>query len=86
MRRDKKKPMGAVTFNHHVRAIRGFTRWAVATGRIPYCPLQSLARLNPKPERRHKRRSLSSEEYSKFLKTVKESLRVDKGKNWTFNG
>jgi integrase len=59
------KPRGGSARNRqkHLKAIRGFTRWLVATGRLPRDPLASLRGANPTKDRRHQRRMLLPEEW-----------------------
>ncbi len=56
------------TSNHYLRAIKGFTTWLVSNEKLNRDPLVSLSMLNVKTDRRHDRRPLSEEEFSRLIK------------------
>ena len=58
------------TSNHYLRAIKGFTRWLTINRRLTRNPLDSLSMLNARVDRRHDRRPLSSEEFSRLLRAA----------------
>lgn len=64
MRRDGRSIQ---TSNHYLRAIKQFTRWLVRDRRAPDDPLTHLAMLNVKVDRRHDRRALSIDEFSRLV-------------------
>ncbi len=55
------------TSNHYLRAIKQFSRWLVRDRRMPDDPLAHLAMLNVKTDRRHDRRALTADEFSRLI-------------------
>lgn len=55
------------TSNHHLRAVKQFTKWAVAGELLSEDPLRSLRPLNAKVDRRRVRRAFSAEELRRLL-------------------
>ena len=55
------------TSNHYLRAIKQFSRWLVRDRRMPDDPLSHLAMLNVKTDRRHDRRALTADEFSRLI-------------------
>ena len=55
------------TSNHYLRAIKQFSRWLVRDRRAPDDPLIHLAMLNVQVDRRHDRRALSPDEFSRLI-------------------
>ncbi len=60
------------TSNHYLRAIKNFTRWLVINRRLKSNPLDSLSMLNTRVDRRHDRRPLSQEEFTRLVKVSEE--------------
>lgn len=60
------------TSNHYLRAIKTFVRWLKRDGRLSKDPLEGVSMLNSATDRRHNRRSLSIEEFTR-LYTVTRS-------------
>jgi len=58
------------TSNHYLRAIKTFTRWLVINRRLKSNPLDGLSMLNARVDRRHDRRALSADEFSRLLKAA----------------
>ena len=50
------------TVHHHLRAIKQFSRWLRADGRLRDDPLAHLSGFNPATDRRHERRPLDADE------------------------
>ena len=63
--------MAIQTSNHHLRAIKQFSRWLVRDRRTNDDPLAHLAMLNPKLDRRHDRRALLPEEFTRLINAAK---------------
>ncbi|MBN2292321.1 MAG: tyrosine-type recombinase/integrase [Pirellulales bacterium] len=60
------------TSNHYLRAIKNFTRWLVNNKRLKSNPLDGLAMLNTCVDRRHDRRPLSQDEFSRLVKVAEK--------------
>jgi len=58
------------TSNHYLRAIKTFTRWLVVNRRLKSNPLDSLSMLNARVDRRHDRRPLSQEEFTRLIEVA----------------
>ncbi len=67
LRRDGRS---AQTYNHYLRAVKQFTRWLVRERRTVIDPLSHLSRVNTRTDRRHDRRSLSSDEFQRLVKAA----------------
>jgi excisionase family DNA binding protein len=66
------------TVNHYVAAVRSFCRWMVKPARrLPFNPLDGLAMLNVRTDRRHDRRELAAEELRRLLAAARSS-----GRSW----
>jgi integrase/recombinase XerD len=65
-----KEGLSVQTSNHYLRALKGFTRWLVINKRLRSNPLETLHMLNVRVDRRHDRRALSSEEFSRLLEAA----------------
>ena len=55
------------TRNHYLKSAKSFTRWLVRDRRTSMDALAHLSRLNVNTDRRHDRRALSPEEFSRLL-------------------
>ncbi len=55
------------TSNHYLRAIKCFTRWLTINRRLRSNPLDGLAMLNVRVDRRHDRRALSRDEFWRLV-------------------
>ena len=69
--------LGIQTSNHYLRAIKQFGRWLVRDRRINNDALAHLAMQNPKVDRRHDRRALSPEEFTRLINAAKAGPRVE---------
>jgi len=58
------------TTNHHLRAVKQFCKWAVASELLTEDPLRLLKPLNAKVDRRRERRAFSAEELRRLLDTT----------------
>ena len=56
------------TINHHVRAVKAFSRWLWKDGRAREHYLAHLATSNPEGDRRRKRRALNATEAARLIK------------------
>ena len=65
--------LGPKTYNHYAQAINSFCNWLVATKRLTFNPLVGLERMNAEVDVRHRRRALSSDEFSSLLTSAAES-------------
>ncbi len=61
---NKKRGGSARTRQKYLKAIGGFTRWLMATGRLPRDPLAAIRKPNPAKDRRYERRMLLPDEWS----------------------
>ncbi len=59
--------LSAQTANHHLRAIKEFSRWLVRDRRTGDDPLTHLSLLNVRSDRRHDRRALSDDEFARLV-------------------
>ena len=63
--------LSAGTSNAYLQAVKQFCRWMVQDGRANESPLEHLARINAKTDRRHDRRALEPDEMRQLLaKTI----------------
>jgi integrase len=58
---------GISTSNHYLTALKGFTRWLVRDGRMPFDPLASVTRLNPAADVRVIRCALPPEQFAALV-------------------
>jgi len=71
--------MSPATVNHHIRAIRGFTRWLMRTRRIGSNPLDTLTLVNAQGDVRRARRELTADELTRLLASSRRSPRSFRG-------
>jgi integrase len=64
LRRDGRS---AQTCNHYLKAVKTFSRWLVRNRRTPFDPLAHLSRFNVAADRRHDRRALSQDEFTRLV-------------------
>ena len=62
--------LGAETINHHVRAVKAFSRWLWKDGRAREHHLAHLATANPEADRRRRRRALTPEEAARLVQAA----------------
>lgn len=67
---DDKRGLSIQTSNHYLRAIKQFSRWLVRDWRAHDDPLVHLSMLNARIDRRHDRRALSVEEFSRLVEAA----------------
>ena len=58
---------GHATINHHLRAVKGFTRWLMTNHRLARDPLVGVKMLNVSTDRRRERRALDDDELARLL-------------------
>jgi integrase len=65
------------THNHHLKSIKAFTRWLIRDRRNPTDPLAHLSRLNVSTARRHDRRALTPDEFSRLIKAARTGGQIE---------
>ena len=68
--------LGAETINHHVRAVKAFSRWLWRDGRAREHHLAHLATSNPEGDRRRRRRALTPEEAARLVQAAERGPMV----------
>ncbi len=71
---------GPATMNHHLRAVKGFTRWLMTNHRLARDPLVGVKMLNVSTDRRRERRALDDDELARLLAAAgaNESVTITK--------
>ncbi len=64
--------LAAETLNHHVRAVKAFSRWLWRDGRAREHHLAHLATSNPESDRRRRRRALTHEEAARLVEAARQ--------------
>ncbi|HMN39649.1 MAG TPA: site-specific integrase [Phycisphaerales bacterium] len=67
---------GHATINHHLRAVKGFTRWLMTNHRLARDPLVGVKMLNVSTDRRRERRALDDDELARLLAAAAASESV----------
>ncbi len=67
----------AQTSNHYLKSAKTFTRWLVRNRRAPTDALAHLSKLNVNSDRRHDRRPLCEEEFSRLLDAARNGKRIE---------
>ncbi|MFO0915260.1 MAG: tyrosine-type recombinase/integrase [Pirellulales bacterium] len=65
------------TYNHYLKSMKQFTRWLVRDRRTPSDPLFHVSKLNTATDRRHDRRALSPEEFSRLMDSARTGPKVE---------
>ena len=65
------------TSNHYLRSIKQFSRWLVRDRRSSDDPLAHLAMMNSKVDRRHDRRALSPDEFSRLIEAAEQGPPIE---------
>jgi integrase len=68
--------LGQETINHHVRAVKAFSRWLHRDGRNREHALAYLATANPEADRRRQRRALTPEEAARLIRAAESGPTV----------
>ncbi len=75
----RREGMSVATSNHYLRAIKAFSAWLVRDRRTGQDVLKFLSILNAETDKRHRRRSITAEEFRTLLETTRASQRVFRG-------
>ncbi|NLX54392.1 MAG: tyrosine-type recombinase/integrase [Planctomycetaceae bacterium] len=67
----KRKGRSAQTCNHYLKSVKQFTRWLARDRRSPENVLEHLSRMNVRVDRRHDRRALTAEEFSRLIEAAR---------------
>lgn len=68
--------LGPETINHHVRAVKAFSRWLWRDGRAREHALAHLGTINPETDRRRVRRALIPEEAARLIRAAESGRDV----------
>jgi integrase/recombinase XerD len=68
--------LGAETINHHVRAVKAFSRWLWRDGRAREHHLAHLSISNPEGDRRRRRRALTPEVAARLVQAAERGPKV----------
>jgi integrase len=74
---EDERGLSAQTYNHYLRSAKQFTRWLVRDRRLPCDPLIHLSNINTSVDRRHDRRALSHEEFSRLVDAARRGKRIE---------
>lgn len=66
----KRQGRSAQTCNHYLKSAKQFTRWLVRDRRSPENVLEHLSRMNVRVDRRHDRRALLADEFSRLVEAA----------------
>jgi integrase len=66
----REEGLSAETINHHVRAVKAFSRWLWRDNRAREHYLAHLATSNPEADRRRRRRALTAEEADRLIRAA----------------
>ncbi len=69
-RNREKKPIGIKTSNHYLVSMKQFAKWLVDNHRAASNPLARLSKLNAETDVRRIRRTLTDEEFAKFIQAT----------------
>jgi integrase/recombinase XerD len=72
-----KRGLSAQTYNHYLRAAKQFTRWLLRDQRIVVDPLAHLSNINTSADRRHDRRALTHDEFTRLVAAARTGKRVE---------
>jgi len=65
------------TSNHYLRTIQQFALWLVRTRKLPLNPLIEVRKLNTQTDRRHDRRPLGEEEFSRLIAAAEAGIPIE---------
>jgi site-specific recombinase XerD len=71
------KGRSAQTYNHYLKALKSFTRWMVRDRRTHVDPVAHVSRLNVAADRRHDRRALSTDEFTRLLDAARAGKKIE---------
>jgi site-specific recombinase XerD len=69
--------LSAQTYNHYLGAAKQFTRWLIRDRRLVSDPFAHLSDINVAADRRHDRRALSHEEFTRLLGAARTGKSVE---------
>ena len=69
--------LSAQTYNHYLTTLKQFTRWLARERRISFDPLAHLSRVNVQTDRRHDRRALSADEFSRLIDAARSGASIE---------
>ena len=73
----KREGRSAQTCNHYLKSAKQFTRWLVRDRRSPENVLEHLSRMNVRVDRRHDRRALSADEFSRLVEAARTGSTIE---------
>ena len=73
----RRNELSISTCNHYLRAIKGFTRWLVRDRRTKEDRLVHMTLMNEDTDRRHDRRALSAEEFTRLIEVAKDGPPIE---------
>ena len=72
----KERDWGAGTYNGYVKSLNGFCKWLVLDQRAPHNPVQHIKKRSERTDRKHVRRVLSSEDFTKLMDATRSGKPV----------
>ncbi|MGD9126800.1 MAG: tyrosine-type recombinase/integrase [Planctomycetia bacterium] len=69
------------TVNSYIVSLKSFYRWLAMTGRLPSHPIVNLKKLPEDTDRRHERRAITREEFTKLFETTYNNPKKVQGIN-----
>jgi integrase/recombinase XerD len=73
----RREGLSAQTHNHYLKSAKQFTRWLVRNHRTTTDPLVHLSKLNVNTDRRHDRRALTAEEFTRLLQAAEAGPSIE---------
>ncbi len=73
----KRRGLSVQTRNHYLKTLKHFIHWAIREKRLATNPIDHIATLNPKTDRRHDRRALSQEEFRRLIDAAETGQRIE---------
>jgi integrase len=67
------------TVNSYIVSLKSFYRWLAMTGRLAHHPIANLKKFPEETDRRHERRAITSEEFTKLFETTYNSPKKIQG-------
>jgi len=69
--------ISAQTYNHYLRAAKQFSKWLVRDRRLTSDPLAHLSNINTKVDRRHDRRALTYDEFTRLTDAARAGKKIE---------
>lgn len=73
----RRQGRAAQTYNHYLKSAKQFTRWLVRDRRTHTDPLAHLSKLNVSTDRRHDRRALSDDEFTRLIEAARSGKTIE---------